>query len=64
MLSDGRTVTAELIRQLITKKTATARAELAAGTAGHLDRAVAVVERLVLDDELADFLTVAAAELI
>jgi malate synthase len=64
VLSDGQTVTADLVRRIIAEEAATARAELAGGAAEHVERAVTVVERLVLDEELADFLTVAAAELI
>ncbi|MFI5913267.1 malate synthase A [Dactylosporangium sp. NPDC051541] len=64
VLSDGQPVTADLVRRCIAEEAASARAELAGSSAGHVDRAVAIVERLVLDDELADFLTVAASELI
>nr|BFE60148.1 malate synthase A [Dactylosporangium thailandense] len=64
VLNDGRPVTAELVRRCIAQEAAAARAELAGGAAAKIDQAVAVVERLVLDEELADFLTVAALELI
>jgi malate synthase len=61
-LDDGRAVTPELYRQIRDEELAAIHERLgdARVLQGHLDRATAIFDRLTLDDELADFLTIPA----
>jgi malate synthase len=60
-LADGRTVDAPLVRQVLAAELAAAeRAAPDAGAAQRLCGAAELLEPLLLSDELADFLTLAA----
>jgi len=61
-LDDGRAVTPELYRQIRDEELSSIRQRLgdARVSQGFLDRAAAMFDRLTLDDELADFLTIPA----
>jgi malate synthase len=63
-LSDGRTVTRELVRQVLDEETAKIRAEVGDETwqAGHPDETRAIFERVALSEELVEFLTLEAYE--
>ena len=65
-LDDGRKVTLELVRTLIPQELARVRANVgdAAFAGGSYERAAKLFERLTASDELADFLTLPAYELI
>jgi malate synthase len=61
-LDDGRDVTPDLYRRIRDEELTSIRERLgeARVAEGHLDRAVAIFDRLILDAELADFLTLPA----
>jgi malate synthase len=63
-LSDGRTVTAELVRQVLDEETAKIRASVGEDTwrAGHPAEAREIFERVALSSELIEFLTLVAYE--
>jgi malate synthase len=63
-LDDGRAVTAELYEQIRDEELVAIRERLGSERVqqGFLERAVAIFDRLSLDDELADFLTIPAYE--
>jgi malate synthase len=61
-LADGRRITPELVRGLLDEETDRIRAEGGAGA--DLDRARELFERVVLDDEFVDFLTLPAYDLL
>jgi malate synthase len=63
-LEDGRTVTAELVRQLLDEETARIRAEVGEETwqAGRPQDTRAIFERVALSEPLAEFLTLDAYE--
>jgi malate synthase len=65
-LEDGRTVTAELMRQLLDEETAKIRDEVGEETwqAGRPDETRAIFERVALSEPLAPFLTLEAYEYI
>ena len=65
-LEDGRTVTRELVLQLLDEETARIRAEVGEETwqAGRPDETRAVFEQVALGDELPEFLTLPAYELL
>jgi malate synthase len=65
-LEDGRTVTAELVRQLLDEETAKIRDEVGEETwqAGRPDETRAIFERVALSEPLAPFLTLEAYEYI
>jgi malate synthase len=61
-LEDGRTVTAELVRQMLDEETAKIRADVGEETwqAGHPDETRAIFERVALSEPLVEFLTLEA----
>jgi malate synthase len=61
-LDDGRTITPDLYRALRDEELHVMRERLGAERValGHLDRAVAIFDALILDEQLADFLTLPA----
>jgi malate synthase len=63
-LQDGRTVTAELVRQVLDEETAKIRSEVGEETwqAGRPDEARAIFEKVALSEPLAEFLTLEAYE--
>jgi len=63
-LDDGRTVTPELVRQVLDEETAAIRAEVGEDTwrAGRPEETRAVFERVALSEELVQFLTLEAYE--
>ncbi|HWE08224.1 MAG TPA: malate synthase A [Solirubrobacteraceae bacterium] len=63
-LSDGRTVTRELVRQVLDEETAKIRAEVGDETwrAGRPDETRVIFERVALSEELVEFLTLEAYE--
>jgi malate synthase len=63
-LSDGRPVTAELVRQVLDEETAKIRASVGEDTwrAGHPAEAREIFERVALSSELIEFLTLVAYE--
>jgi len=65
-LDDGRTVTRELVRELLDEETARIRAEVGEETwrAGRPDETRAVFEQVALADELPEFLTLPAYPLL
>jgi len=65
-LDDGRTVTAELVRQVLDEETARIREEVGEATwaRGHPEETRAIFEQVVLADELPEFLTLPAYELL
>jgi malate synthase len=65
-LEDGRTVTAELVREVLDEETARIRGQVGARTweAGRPEETRQVFERVALSDELAEFLTLEAYELL
>ncbi len=62
MLDDGRDVTPDLYRQILDEELTSIRKRLGETRVaeGYLDRAVAIFDRLITSDELADFLTIPA----
>jgi malate synthase len=58
-LDDGRTVTPDLVRQILNEETEKIRLEVGAETweAGRPDETRTIFERVALDDELTEFLT-------
>ncbi|GAA2758802.1 malate synthase A [Actinopolymorpha rutila] len=63
-LDTGEKVTAELVGDVMAKEYERLRAEAGAGAEDHLDAARKLLERVVLGEEFADFLTVPAYDLI
>jgi malate synthase len=63
-LDDGRTVTADLVRSILAEESAALRAGTDPASWRRYEQAVAVFGQVVLADEFADFLTIAAYELI
>ncbi len=65
-LEDGRTVTAELVRQLLDEETAKIRSEVGEETwqAGRPDETRAIFEKVALSEPLAEFLTLEAYDYI
>jgi malate synthase len=63
-LDDGRTVTRELVRQVLDEETAAIRAEVGEETweAGRPEETRALLERVALSEELLEFLTLEAYE--
>jgi len=63
-LTDGRTVTAELVRQVLDEETATIRAEVGDETwqAGRPEETRRIFEQVALADQLTEFLTLVAYE--
>ncbi len=63
-LSDGRTVTAELVRQILDEETARIRQDVGEDTwaAGHPEQTRAILESVSLSRELPEFLTLVAYE--
>jgi malate synthase len=63
-LNDGRTVTRELVRQVLDEETAKIRAEVGEETwrAGRPDETREIFERVSLSEELEEFLTIPAYE--
>jgi malate synthase len=63
-LTDGRTVTAELVRDVLDEETARIREEVGEKTwaAGRPDETRAIFEQVALSDELLEFLTLPAYE--
>ncbi len=61
-LDDGRDVTPDLYRQILDEELTSIRKRLGETRVaeGYLDRAVAIFDRLITSDELADFLTIPA----
>jgi malate synthase len=61
-LDDERTITPELYRALRDEELDVMRERLGAERValGHLDRAIAIFDALILDEQLADFLTLPA----
>ena len=61
-LDDGRVVTRELARQLLDEETARIRSEVGEETwaKGRPEETRAVLERVALDDDLPEFLTLVA----
>ena len=61
-LDDGRDVTPDLYRQILDEELTSIRKRLGEARVGegYLDRAVAIFDRLITSDELADFLTIPA----
>jgi malate synthase len=65
-LADGRTVTRELVRQLVQEERARIEERLGPGheSSGRLRAATALFERVALSDELVEFLTRPAYDLV
>ena len=63
-LADGRTVTAELVREVLDEETAKIREEVGEETwaAGRPDETREIFERVALSEELVEFLTLPAYE--
>jgi malate synthase len=63
-LEDGRTVTPDLVREILDEETAKIREEVGEETwaAGHPDETREIFERMSLSDELTEFLTLPAYE--
>jgi malate synthase len=63
-LSDGRPVTAELVRQILDEETAKIRAQVGEETwaSGRPDETRAIFERVALSEQLVEFLTLEAYE--
>jgi malate synthase len=61
-LQDGRTVTAELVRQILDEETAKIRSEVGEETwqAGRPDETREIFEKVALSEPLAEFLTLKA----
>jgi malate synthase len=65
-LADGRTVTAELVRSILEEETAAIRERVGEATwaAGHPEQTREVLERVALSEELIEFLTLVAYDLL